>query len=109
VNYIVVGSDDPSTPVNLVAATQATPEGPASLDGTNLYSYKYHATATTASALRADIGASAGPVSKFLRATNTLQTYTGIRPSVDFALVPGEAYLVKINGAANVPYIASHY
>jgi len=109
VPYIVVGSDDPSTPVTLIASTQGTPEGGASADGTNLYAYKYHATATTASALRTDIGASAGPVSKLLRATNTLATYTGARGSIDFALVPGEAYLVKVIGTTNVPYIASHY
>jgi hypothetical protein len=109
VPYIVVGSDDPSTPVALIASTQTVPEGGPSADGTNFYSYKYHATATTASALRADIGPAAGTVSKFLRNTTTLLTYTGLRGSTDFTLVPGEAYFVKVTGVANVPYIASHY
>lgn len=111
VQYIVVGSDDPATPVTLIAAGQPTPEGPVSNFGTNHLAYKYHSVPATASALRTDIGAACGPVSKLLRGSNdTLQTYTGIRGSpADFALVPGTSYLVKINGAANVPYNASHY
>jgi len=111
VQYIVVGSDDPATPVTLIAAGQPTPEGPNSSFGTNHLAYKYHSVPATASALRTDIGANAGPVSKLLRGSNdTLATYTGIRGSPpDFALVPGTSYLVKINGAANVPYNASHY
>lgn len=109
VNYIIVGSDDPGYALTLIAAGQPVPEGGTSANGTNWYAYKYHSTAATASALRADIGPNAGPVSKFLRNTNTFISYTGTRGSQDFPLVPGEMYAVKINGTANVPYTASHY
>jgi hypothetical protein len=111
VPYIIVGSDDPATPVSLIASTQPTPEGGSSLDGTNSYAYKYHAVAGTASALRTNLGVNAGPVSKLLRgANNTLHTYTGVRGSpADFNLVPGESYLVKVNGTVNVSYNADHY
>jgi hypothetical protein len=104
VNYIIVGSHDPSfaNPLNAV--------GGGSASGTNLFSYPYHSTATTASALMADIGlANVANVQKFLKASDGLQLYTGRKgtPGADFALVPGEAYFVKMNTTVN--YIPSHY
>ena len=110
-SYIVVGSDDPATPVTLVASTQPVPEGGTSLDGTNDYAYAYHSTATTASALRTDIGTVFGPsITKFLRGTNGTLTYTGNRSgSVDFNLAPGESYRVRITGTTSANYLPSHY
>ncbi|HEX5045414.1 MAG TPA: hypothetical protein VFV75_21160 [Candidatus Polarisedimenticolaceae bacterium] len=104
VNYIVVGSHDPSfaNPLNAPGGGSAT--------GTNLFSYPYHSTAPTASALMNDIGlANVANVQKFLKATDGLQLYTGRKgtPGADFALVPGEAYFVKMNTTVN--YIPSHY
>ena len=103
VNYIVVGSHDPAFANALNAA------GAGSSSGTNLFSYPYHSTATTASALQTDIGlANTANVQKFLRATDGLQVYTGRKGSgADFALVPGEAYFIKMNTTVN--YIPSHY
>jgi hypothetical protein len=104
VNYIVVGSHDPSFQHSLNAA------GAGSASGTNMFSYPYHSTATTAAALLADIGlANTANVQKFLKATDGLQIYTGRKgsPGADFALVPGEAYFVKMNTTVN--YIPSHY
>jgi len=112
VPYIVVGSDDPSYAVSLVVAGQAIPEGGNSLNGSNQISYKYHATAVTASQLKNEIGSSCVSVAKFLASNNALFAYTAARGgtgSVDFPLVPGENYTVRVTGAANVPYIASHY
>ena len=105
VNYIVVGSDDPSIAYPL----QATAAG-VSKDGTNFYAYNYHQTSTSASALQTEIGGSAVAtnVQKFIKATNLLQVYTGIKGSAaDFPLVPGEAYFIKV--ASNVNFTPSHY
>jgi hypothetical protein len=62
-----------------------------------------------ASTLQTDIGlASVTNVQKFLEASDGLQVYTGRKGSgPDFALVPGEAYFLKM--AATVNYIPSHY
>ena len=68
VNYIVVGSDDPSIAYPL---TQA---GPGSNSGTNFFAYNYHQTAADAKALMDDIGfANVANVQKFLKATDGLQ------------------------------------
>lgn len=103
VNYIVVGSHDPSFTHSLNAA------GAGSASGTNLYSYPYHSTAATASSLMTDIGlANVTNVQRFLKATDGLQVYTGRKGSgPDFALAPGEAYFIKMNTTVN--YIPSHY
>jgi hypothetical protein len=110
--YIVVGSDDPSYAVSLVVAGQPVPEGGNSANGTNEIAYKYHATATTASQLKNEIGTSCTAVTKLLLSNNGAFSYTGAARgagSVDFPLVPGEAYQVRVTGLSNVPYIASHY
>jgi hypothetical protein len=103
VNYIVVGSHDPAF------ANALNAPGAGSASGTNLFSYPYHSTATTASALQNDVGlANVTNVQKFLKATDGLQVYTGRKGSgPDFALVPGEAYFIKMNTTVN--YIPSHY
>jgi hypothetical protein len=103
VNYIVVGSHDPSF-ANPLNAT-----GAGSNSGTNFFSYPYHATATTASALMNDIGlANVVSVQKFLKTNDGLQVYTGRKGSAaDFGLVPGEAYFLKM--ATTVNYVPSHY
>jgi len=102
-NYIVVGSHDPAFANALNAA------GGGSASGTNLFSYPYHSTATAASALMNDIGlANVNNVQKFLKASDGLQVYTGRKGSgADFALVPGEAYFIRMNTTVN--YIPSHY
>jgi hypothetical protein len=117
VQYIVVGSDDPQFAVQLVVAGQPVAgvgeKAPfTSLSGLNQISYKYHATATTASALKNEIGSQCFSVSKFLASNNTLFAYTAARSatgSIDFPLIPGEFYVVRVTGALNVNYIASHY
>jgi len=110
VNYIVVGSHNPSLSHTLVAATQPVPEGGTSVNGTNFYNFPYHSVAATANDLRLEIGAPAnGGISKLLRATNTLQTYTGKGTGLNFNLVPGAAYRVRITGASNVSFVPNHY
>jgi 2-phospho-L-lactate guanylyltransferase (CobY/MobA/RfbA family) len=103
VNYIVVGSDDPALAYSL---TQA---GVGSLTGTNFFAYNYHQTAADAKALMDDIGfANTASISKFLKATDTLQAYTGRKGGgTAFVLAPGEAYFVKM--ATTVNYTPSHY
>jgi len=102
-NYIVVGSDDPAIAYVLAQA------GVGSLSGTNFFAYNYHQTAADAKALMDDIGfANVTNVQKFLKATDTLQSYTGRKlGGTAFALTPGEAYYIKM--ATTVNYTPSHY
>jgi uncharacterized protein YdeI (BOF family) len=103
VNYIVVGSDDPSLAYPLNQA------GVGSNSGTNFSAYNYHQTAADAKALIDDIGfAMTGSIQKFLKASDTLQSYTARKSGgTAFALVPGEAYFVKMLTTVN--YTPSHY
>jgi hypothetical protein len=103
VNYVVVGSDDPALTYPLNQA------GAGTLDGTSFYAYNYHQTAADAKALMDDIGfAQTLNVSKFLKASNGFQSYTGRKNGgLAFALVPGEAYYVKMLTTVN--YAPSHY
>jgi len=111
VNYIVVGAHDPVHPAQLDAA------GAGSKTGTNDYAPPYNVTAATAFDLIKDIeGVTAPPfskvvsVSKFLVASDGLQTYTGRMgsPGSNFNITPGESYRIQMS--VTVPaYIASHY
>lgn len=99
----------------LIAAGNAVPEtvpggNGLSQDGTNTYNYPYHSVAATANDLRLEIGAPAnGGITKLLRDNNTLQTYTGKGTGVNFNLVPGASYRVRITGATNVSFIPNHF
>lgn len=104
VNYIVVGSDDPAVAYQMKAAGTG-----GSLTGVNLYAYNYHQTAADAKALMDDIGfANTTSISRYVTSTDLLQPYTGRKNGgTAFALVPGEAYYVKM--LATVNYTPSHY
>ena len=105
VNYIVVGSDDPALAYSLNAT-----QGGVSNSGTNFFAYNYHQTSADAKQLMDDIGfANVQQVSKYLKATDALQTYTGRKgsPGGNFTLVPGEGYFVKMGTTVN--YTPSHY
>jgi hypothetical protein len=108
VNYIVVGSHDPSLAIQLDAATPGV-----SATGKNFLAPPYNITATNAYALMLDIGSgSVAPilnVSKFNTINDTFTVYNGRMgaPAASFALAPGEAYFV--NMSASVPYTPSHY
>jgi len=104
VPYIVVGSDDPALAYSLNQSQVGV-----SKTGTNFFAYNYHQTAATSKTLMDDIGfASVLSVQKFLKLTDGLQVYTGVKGgAADFALVPGEAYFVKMGTTVN--YTPSHY
>jgi hypothetical protein len=105
--YIIVGSHDPGLVVNL--------DGPGtngSKSGTQLYAYPYHSTANTASALRQEILSQAGggvvvSVARFRPVNDALQVYAGTSVADDFALAPGESYVIKTS--ADIAYVPSHY
>ena len=104
VNYIAVGSDDPALVYNL----NATQVG-VSNSGTNFFAYNYHQTSGDSKQLMDDIGfANTQNVQRFLKASDTLQSYTGRKGGgTAFPLVPGEAYFVKMSTTVN--YTPSHY
>jgi hypothetical protein len=104
VSYIVVGSHDPGFTVNLKGTGS-------SASGTNFYAYPYHSTAADAKQLIDDIEQGDTTVvtniQRWNAASDTLTVYTGTAGTA-FALVPGEAYFVKI-GVNDVNYVPSHY
>lgn len=103
-DYIVVGSHDPSYAISLDAA------GAGSASGTNEVALPYHTTASMASDVINDIGlANVTNMQNFLNATDTLDVYTGRKgsPTPDFAIVPGASYRIKM--ASTVSYVPSHY
>ncbi len=106
VNYIIVGSDNPSLAYTLNQTTAGV-----SKSGTNFYAYNYHQTAGTAKGLLDDIGlASVTQVQRFVRSTDTYAGYTGRIPQTaanDFALTPGDVYIVKMK--TTTAYTPSHY
>mgnify|MGYP003574354675 FL=1 len=107
VNYIVVGSHNPSLVINL--------EGPggarASASGTNLWSYPYHSTKGFAEDLIAEIDGAAGSsvvdsVARFVRTNDGLEAYTGFS-GVNFPLQAGEAYFITVS--SDVSFLPAHY
>lgn len=106
-SYIIVGSHDPGLVVSL--------DGPGtngSASGTQLYSYPYHSTTSAASQLRQEIlnqsgGGVSVTVSRFNPAIDALKVYSGLSVADDFALTPGEGYVIKTS--ADIAYVPSHY
>jgi hypothetical protein len=107
VNYIVVGSHDPSLAISLDGPTPGV-----SNTGKNFLAPPYNITATNAHQLVLDIGGGVNTpilsVSKFVQANDTFLVYTDRMGAIaPFPLAPGEAYFV--NMASSVPYTPSHY
>ena len=110
VNYIIVGSHNPSLGVTFYGPGSTTPEG-ISASGTNSWSYPYHSTLTLAAGLITEINAVGGgqvaTVATWDKVQNGLIGYTGFS-GTNFALVPGEGYLVTVD-ADVAGFIPSHY
>lgn len=104
VNYIAVGSDNPTLPYSLNAAQAGV-----SASGQTFFAYNYHQTSADAKQLMDDIGsANVVSIAKFLKATDLFQSYTGRKSGgTAFPLAPGEAYFIKMNTTVN--YTPSHY
>jgi hypothetical protein len=103
-DYTVVGSHVPTQVVTLNAY-----ETGVSASGTNWVSLPFNITARNAKELMDDIGfANVYSVSRFLRASDSLQTYTGRKNGgTAFPISYDECYLIKMNTTVN--YIPSHY
>jgi len=107
VNYIIVGSHNPSLGINLDSTGTN-----GSLTGSQLWSYPYHAVAASAEDLINEINAHAGgsvvaSVSRFVRTTDGLEFYTGFS-GVNFSLAPGEAYNIVVT-ADVTNYVPLHF
>jgi hypothetical protein len=111
-NYIVVGSHDPT----FAQTFQGPGTGaPVSATGKMFFAPPYNATAANSMQLLQDIQGTTTlttvqSVSKYNKTTDLFQAHTGrmITTIPAFAIVPGEAYLVGV-GATISGYIASHY
>jgi hypothetical protein len=106
-SYVIVGSHNPSLSIQFDA-----PGSNGSATGTTLWSYPYHSVSTTAEQLRNEINNFVGDpnravVARFLRSNNGVQSYTGGGASVNFALIPGEAYFVTVS--ANTAFVPAHF
>jgi hypothetical protein len=98
--YIIVGSHDPGFTVAL--------KGPAvgvSNSGTSRYVHPYHGVSAVASQLITETGAIG--MQKFNPVSDQNDPYPGGPTAVDFALVPGEAYLIKVLSDTN--FVPAHY
>jgi hypothetical protein len=92
----VVGSHKPGFVVNLTTDTPGNQ---------NFYGYPYHSTAGFASDLLAEIGPDGNAVA-FYNSGDGFSSYS-LSAGADFALKPGEGYLVQVN--APVSFIPAHY
>jgi hypothetical protein len=108
VNYIVVGSHDPSLIISMDGP------GAGSASGKNFLATPYNITSTNSLQLMNDIGGviiiPVASVSRFITSTDSLATYTGRMGSptgTPFLLTPGEAY--KVSMYTTVAYTPSHY
>lgn len=98
--YKILGSHDPG----LVVTFHGPDGGITSASGQNDYCPPYHATSTTASALRNEIGSIAiATVSRFNTSNNLMTTY----PPTDFSLAAGESY--RVVAITTVQFQPSHY
>jgi hypothetical protein len=86
-----------------------------SASGTNTIALPYNqqTNLVMASDLRADINATAGSsvvvsISKLLKSSDSLLAYTGASSATDFALVPGEGYIIQAGGDVNYIIVGSH-
>lgn len=105
-NYTVVGSHNPTLGIALL-----DPSDPASNSGAQDYAMPYHFTGTLAVDLINDIDGQGGvtqSVSQFVKASDTLTTYSLFTGGTNFTLEPGEGYtIVMQTGISN--YVPSHY
>jgi hypothetical protein len=95
VNWIVVGSHDPSYNMPLTGSAKS-----------NWLSVPYHATSTTALTLFSEIP-NCLQVTTWNAATDTPQSVTSVEDP-DFAIVAGQGYLVKVSGA-DATWLPAHY
>ena len=104
-NYIAVGSHNPTQSILL-----QKPAGGISATGKNFYAHVYHSTATNSKQLLDELGgvANVTNIQKHIRSTDGFQLYTGRGASVTFALVPGEAYMIRLI-SADVNFVPAHY
>jgi hypothetical protein len=107
-NYIVVGSHDPSLQIQLETTTPGV-----SAAGKNLVATPYNITSTNSIQMMLDIGGGTvtpvASVSRYNPITDAFQVYTGRMgtPAPVFALAPGEAYFVSMN--STIAWTPSHY
>jgi len=106
-NYIIVGSDNPATGYNLYKAGDNS-----SKLGRNMFAYNYHQTAINAKAMLDEIGLlSVQRIERYkIDTDDTYEFYSGRTlqsGQVNFPLVPGEAYRIRMN--TTVTYTPAHY
>ena len=105
--YTIFGSHDDGATIALLGA-----DDPASLDGSNAFCPPYHSLSTSASELFEEVGSAAGDpgvvsgIGRFLRSSDTIETYTGASSLADFPLTPGEGYRIGVDRTVNL--VPSH-
>jgi hypothetical protein len=101
-DYIVVGSHDPSAEIQL---DKAGTNG--SKSGNNLYAPPYHTTVSNAKELYFEMIAGVSNIQAFLPADDSTVIYSAAFTDDNFSIVPGEAYFVKMG--SDLSYTPSHY
>jgi len=99
-SYVITGTHDPSFVVQLKGAAPGV-----SKSGTQRYAHPYHGVSATAAELFQELQPQAQNIQRYDSKTDALQVYTF--GQVNFALVPGQAYLVKV--AVDKSFVPAHY
>ncbi len=104
VDYITVGSHDPSLSVPLEG-----PADPGSASGSNFFAVPYHTTAADSQDLVDSIGAaSVTNVQRFNESNDGIEIFTpGAKGAVPFPVVAGEGYFVTMSATVN--HVPSHF
>jgi len=98
--YIIVGSHNPSLAITLKG--QATG---VSNSGFQRYAHPYHGVASTAGEFLAEIAPEGASMQKLNILSDQNDPYPG--PGGDFALIPGQAYLIGVSG--DKTFTPAHY
>ena len=115
-DYIVVGSHNPATVINIAcpgnAAAPATCCGSANCSGNERYVHPYHAVSATAAELMNELGGFnfVSTISRYDTASDTLVAYSA--NGFDYPLVAGQSYLIAtrpITQPNGIDFTPAHY
>ena len=99
-SYVITGTHDPSFVVKLFAAAPGV-----SKSGTQRYAHPYHAVSATAGELFAELSPYVQNIQRYDSVTDQHAVY--FVGGINFALVPGQSYLVKV--AVDTSFVPGHF
>ena len=101
--YTILGSHDPGRSILLLGA-----DDPGSLNGENAFCPPFHTRSADAAGLLDEIGSAAGDssvvssIGRFLRSSDTIESYTGSSTVTNFTITPGEGYRRSVQRTVDI-------